>query len=637
MAERLAPARLRATLDVAPAPGGNGRTLAKLSLGGDVGAMRVNLAATAAGETLNPSSVVLKLEGGIDADDGGNVLGLLGLSPLLAAEGRPQQFNFAAEGPLGGDLKIEGRLAGEVDASASGTMHFVPAAAGSVDLKVVKADLRRLRRAAAGKPADPLPLTLRSRVNVTGNKITLASIGGAVGGAPVKGQLALTLGAAARVDGSIETSALDALGILALGIGMPEQGTAWSADPFLAGLYPAMSGRVNFKAARSTFGPKLVAKDFEGTLRLAPSEIAVEDIKGELAGGQLSGQVSFRTGNDGVTARGRIALKQADASLVIPGGSRPAFNGDVSVQVEAEGTGLSPKALIGSLGGTGMVTLEKTQVSGLNAKAFPSVIRAVDQGLSVDAPRVRGYMASALDAGRLALPQVDAAITIAGGQVRIGTVVARGEGADVAVSGTYELANDQLDARVTLSGPAAANIDVGRPEVGIVLKGPLAAPRRSLDVAALSGWLALRSVEQQSKRVEEAERLAAEHARREAERSREEAERLAAIKAKEELDRRRGEGPQPTLAPLSPATPFQPAPSPPPALPSSAVPDLQTTTSRGQLAPALPPPIEIRPAAGAELAPVVPRPRNPPPRPPAVIQPSSSGRAPLDLGLIGSQ
>jgi large subunit ribosomal protein L24 len=117
MAERLAPARLRATLDVAPAPGGNGRTLAKLSLGGDVGAMRVNLAATAAGETLNPSSFVLKLEGGIDADDGGDVLGFLGLSRKLAAQGRPQHFNFTAEGPLSGDLKIEGRLAGEVDAS----------------------------------------------------------------------------------------------------------------------------------------------------------------------------------------------------------------------------------------------------------------------------------------------------------------------------------------------------------------------------------------------------------------------------------------------------------------------------------------------------------------------------------------
>jgi large subunit ribosomal protein L24 len=41
-----------------------------------------------------------------------------------------------------------------------------------------------------------------------------------------------------------------------------------------------------------------------------------------------------------------------------------------------------------------------------------------------------------------------------------------------------------------------------RPELAIVLKGPLAAPARTIDVSALTGWLALRAAELQTRRLE---------------------------------------------------------------------------------------------------------------------------------------
>jgi hypothetical protein len=43
------------------------------------------------------------------------------------------------------------------------------------------------------------------------------------------------------------------------------------------------------------------------------------------------------------------------------------------------------------------------------------------------------------------------------------------------------------------------------PELAVTLKGPLAAPARSLDVAALTGWLSLRAAELQSRRIESIE------------------------------------------------------------------------------------------------------------------------------------
>src|SRR4029077_14547436 len=74
---------------------------------------------------------------------------------------------------------------------------------------------------------------------------------------------------------------------------------------------------------------------------------------------------------------------------------------------------------------------------------------------------------------------------------------------DLAVSGSVNLAEAAIDARLTLvgSGGAGAPADT-RPEIGIALKGPIDTPKRTIDVVALTSWLALRAVEQQSKKLD---------------------------------------------------------------------------------------------------------------------------------------
>jgi hypothetical protein len=79
----------------------------------------------------------------------------------------------------------------------------------------------------------------------------------------------------------------------------------------------------------------------------------------------------------------------------------------------------------------------------------------------------------------------------------------RAQGADLTASGSVNLADGAMDARLSLLGAAGTGaLASTRPEIGITLKGPSDAPRRSIDVAALTSWLALRAVEQQSKKLE---------------------------------------------------------------------------------------------------------------------------------------
>jgi large subunit ribosomal protein L24 len=73
------------------------------------------------------------------------------------------------------------------------------------------------------------------------------------------------------------------------------------------------------------------------------------------------------------------------------------------------------------------------------------------------------------------------------------------------MSGVLDLMEQTFDSRIMLTD-ATATTSAGRPEISVQLKGPVASPARSIDVAALTGWLALRAVEQQSKKLEAIER-----------------------------------------------------------------------------------------------------------------------------------
>jgi uncharacterized protein involved in outer membrane biogenesis len=203
-----------------------------------------------------------------------------------------------------------------------------------------------------------------------------------------------------------------------------------------------------------------------------------------------------------VSTRGKLQATGADIAELVRGGPPP-LSGRLTGEVELEGTGRSPVALIGSLKGGGTFSLQEGGVQRLDPAAFDAVIRSVDQGLQLDATRVRDRMEQALSSGVLTVARADGEFTLVGGQARAVNVKVNAQGADVGVSGSALLADDTIDARLTLSGPERPDAPGGaRPEVTITLKGATDAPKRAVDVTAFFNWLALRAVDQQSKRID---------------------------------------------------------------------------------------------------------------------------------------
>jgi hypothetical protein len=104
-----------------------------------------------------------------------------------------------------------------------------------------------------------------------------------------------------------------------------------------------------------------------------------------------------------------------------------------------------------------------------------------------------------LDSGQLAVKHVDGTIAVSAGQIRLSNISAESKDATLVLVGNLDLTEGSIDARLVLSGSSQAA--GARPDIFMALKGPVAAPVRSIDVSALAGWLTLRAVENQAKRL----------------------------------------------------------------------------------------------------------------------------------------
>ncbi len=509
LAERLAPAKVHGvlTVDRAAAAG----TQAKLDLTGDVGALRLALNGDATGDLTHPGAAVVHVASRLQADDGGALVRLLDLDPVLAVDQLPGEMTMSATGPLDGNIRVKGlAAAGGFSVVVEGMLHPSgdDAPTGHLQVKASAADLRPLHRAMTGQPGSAVPLTASSSVAVAGRTLSFADLDVAVGKASLHGRLGVNLSSPVGIDGDIAANDADAAAVAAMILGLPSAGSgaAWSSEPIGAGAFGTLNGDVTFKLDRAALAPAWVARDLKGVVRFRPAEIALSDIDGGLAGGRLTGELTFRRDSAELAAQGRLALVGANAATIVAS-KKNYLEGLLTVKLRADGMGLSPAGLIGSVHGIGAVTLANARIAGIDPAAFDAAIHAAEQSGSIETTKIRAAVSAAMESGRLTVPNGDAEVTIAGGQIRLAKMtLAAQSGAELALDGVLDLNSTAVEAHMTLSAQPAANALISaRPELALMVKGPLAAPETKLDISALVGWLTLRATELQTRRLESIE------------------------------------------------------------------------------------------------------------------------------------
>lgn len=640
----MAPAKLHAQLTLE----GKAPSEAKLGIDGSLGRVKVVLAGQGQVDAKQLHVGNLRLDGNLTADEGKLLIGVLGLPRMVSVGQGPGKFTLSAAGMARGELHVDSRLtAGGLEASMRGTASpFADKLAAVLRANIVRADMAPLR--GTGKA---LPITFAGGIGIAGKTVTLSNVHAGIAGTSLRGNLMVEGGAPRRLQGDIEADAIDGPAVIAAAIGMPQaqagQGTGdgggtwtWPDELFGAGAFGDYSGEVAIRARRVALLPRLAAREFSAKLHLGNDALAVDDIKGVVSGGRLSGALSLRSGPDGLTTHTKFSLKDADTAALLHAAARPPVSGALDLSVDVEATGLSPVALVGSLHGAGTIKLTDAELAGLDPRAFDAVTRAVDQGVPVDADRITDVVRRALASGQLSIRQADGAFTVNAGQVRFGEMTAGSKDADLSLSGNIDLLDGSLDARLVLSGTGKAG--GGRPDIFMALHGPVTAPSRHIDVSALTGWLTLRAIENQAKRVRELEEAARKRREAEQKRLEEERKRQAAERKRRDEERKRREAAQEQTAPPPSPQVNQPVPtsdgrfappnarppasrkgssdrssngSVPASAPSGGAPPLAT----GRQAPALPAPIDIAPAPGARGSGVRPLPLAP-----GLLQPEAS-------------
>ncbi len=503
-AKAMAPAKLHAVLAIVGVPGAH---QIKLTVDGNLGKSALAFSTETALDpiTFNPGDI--KLHGQLTADEGKALVAMLGLDRIVSVTSGPGALTLSASGPLRGGWRVESKLnAGGLEAHASGNAHPF-AGVPSLDLRaaVVRANAAPLQGTGS-----TLPVAITSHITLGGENLTLNDLDGKFAGSAVHGKLALTLSTPHRLQGDIEIDRFGSPGFVAAAIGMPHQppenGAAWnwSSEPFGSGVFGDFVGAVTIRAQRVGLFPQLDGRGFRATLNFGKNEFSLDDIATELAGGRLSGRLSFHASNDGLRTHIKVALADADAASILGTEGRPPVSGRLAFSSELDGVGLSPFALIGSLKGGGKISLSNAHLASLDPHIFDSATRAVDHGLPIDTGHLSKYVSRALEGGRLPVKRAEGEFAVAAGQLRMNKFAVVSTDVRLSTAGSLDLTDGVMDARLVLSG--VTEQDGARPDIYIALKGPVLAPQRNVDVSSLVGWLTLRAVDNQTKQLREIER-----------------------------------------------------------------------------------------------------------------------------------
>jgi len=565
----------------------------------------------------------LGIESKLSSAQGRSLLALLGLERTIAAGDGPAQFEGTATGAWGASLRLKAKISGNgLDADADGTAEpWAQEPKAGFSLKVRSADFGPLLDL---KPTDTLArnIGLSSRVSLAGSRLAFDDLDSSIAGSRLRGHVAVTLGDEKNIEGEIGLDQLALAPAFALAMGAAGHD---AAEPLTAGLVKGWRGKIAFQALRGMLPGGSELQPVSGVVKSDGQSLTFDAIKGRIGGGEASATIDARPGANGIGLNASIQLSGVDGpalryrNLAMPAGR-------ASLQMSLASQGRSASALTGALSGSGTVTLESAKIAGLDPRAFELAVRASDGGQAKDDAKLKQIVEPALLAGALAVGSAQIPFNIRDGRLRVGATTLDANGVRATVSGGYDIPADQADIRaalaLTMVGPAT-----GRPEIQLFAVGTSDALNRSVDVTALSSWLAVRTIDHETRRLDAIERgeppppmpapiaLPPEAV----------APAPEVIPPGEPLTQVPIPGRDPRRAPPKPKA-VAPRPAPPVVTTPAPIPSAPLA-SQQQVAP-LPPPVEVRPPPGPAPVPAPvakPRPRpplsltpqvaNPPPRP----------------------
>ena len=346
-------------------------------------------------------------------------------------------------------------------------------------------------------------------VSVSGNLATVGTTAdidwqnGAIAGRQVSGKLRIAEGAEGGLrleNGELQLDQLDLGWIASLGLGssplptgIPEE--PWPRTPFGEAALDGLVANLDVSAERLLVGDALQVLNGKVRLGLAPGRVDFDVKSGDALGGTVGGGFSVRNVGGNASLTGNVSLVGgALDSVVWQRAGRAVATGTLDLSANFEATGRSPAGMIASLTGGGTLAIHKGEARYLNPQAGVLVIRDSDLGQEFTEDALRELFGSYIDNGSLTFPEVEAPFAIAAGTLRFQNIAVEAAETRASGSAAIDLNTMTVDSDWTLtldSGDDKFGGDIP-PQVGVVFRGPLGAPERTLDVLQFNSYLNIR-------------------------------------------------------------------------------------------------------------------------------------------------
>lgn len=514
------PALLPAKLDVEVEASGAGQPL-RAALLGTLDGTRIAL--NVSGKAIEDLAVAVDASSG----DGLALLRQLGL-PVGSGEdpGGPGMLKAAFSGDLRKNADIRASLTGAgINSSFEGTGRLGEQSVffdGALSARSPDAAplLVRLGRLPPGSAQVPIAIDGRLRRDAEG--LALLAAKGDIAGRALSGDLRQSMDG--RFTGSLAFDRLGAgdLAAVAFGPFAAQAGAEeiWPSGEIAPSILSGMEGRVRISAPVFDIGDGRRIEKAAFDLVAAGDLVGIDNLGGKIAGGAISGRIeTARRGEDRLVTLG-LRIEDADLAAFAPArAGEPLAQGRLSLNMDAAGAGSSPAAIVRQLSGSGSFRIEDALFADLSPRAFDAVTEAAaSEALEIDAKRVGAAFSGFLGRGPLEAQEVSAAFALASGVARAGSVAFASDAAEARASLSLDLANLDASAELMLRPRSTGEAGSEQPQALVLFEGPIGAMRRDVDVTALTGFLTVRALDREMKRVEA---LEAERAKREAERAEE--------------------------------------------------------------------------------------------------------------------
>jgi hypothetical protein len=475
-----------------------------------------------------------------------------GLDPAEVDQAGSAKLDFSGKGvPAEGlDAKLAGNFAG-LEYGADGKLVLAeggePAFSGTFHLK--SPDVRPLLTMArlqipgvSGATSVGLDGTLASR----GTTADVSWTNGAIAGRQLGGKLKLIAGEAVpRLDGEVSIDTVDFGWLTSLAVGYPMLPTGgdrpWPDTAFGDPTFAGLAGTIAFDAGRMTLTDGWDVSRAKLSFGLGQDRAELNLLAGEVAGGTVTGGLTIHNVGGNANVTGRLGINGANLeSVVWQRGGRPVATGTIDLASTFEATGRSLAGLVSSLTGGGTIALHNGEARYINPDAASLVIRQMDVGQQLSDQALATQFATYMDGGALPFGEISGDFAIAAGTARLKSVAVEAAKTKSIGSAAVDLAGLAINSDWTMTfDPGDQKVEGATPQVGILFKGPLAAPARSFDLLPFSSYLNIRQEArlQEILSTQEAVRLEKERFTREKRKLKEDADR-AAREAKEAADRR---------------------------------------------------------------------------------------------------